>query len=258
MNQFAKISPVVNSNGYLYEIGSDGTYESGVLTTVRLKEHEVGICLEDSSLVIMHNGSPLKLVGGIFSDRTKALEYVSNNDGSHNGELLVIKTDPTNIYSVIGHTLYSITENLLHKETRLFDDTYTSVWKNDIITNPSSDGLISGTYFIDKIEVTVDNTNDGWKYTYIDDNESEQVEIYPYGVLVLSSTNGEIIIKITKDMIGNKTIIIPDKNSDYGCVHSGQLNTFVYNWNIDTDTVGNRIINTHTHDILISLEYRKA
>ena len=109
LNQFAKISPVVNHEGFLLEKDETGKYS--IVSNIKLKENEIGICIEDNSTVVMINNSPVKLTGGLFENISKAYIYAENNDGSRDGQLIVCKSNPENLYVVIGNKLYNLTEN---------------------------------------------------------------------------------------------------------------------------------------------------
>ena len=110
LNQFAKISPVVNSEGFLLEKDQSGKYS--IKSTVQLKENEIGICIDDKSPLTMFEGYPVKLRGGVFASKTDASTYASNNtSGDFNGQLLSIKNKPDQLYVIVGTQIYSLTEN---------------------------------------------------------------------------------------------------------------------------------------------------
>lgn len=59
LNQFAKISPIVDEYGYLLSLDKNGEYTEH--TGIKLKENEIGICIYDNSLITIRKGSPIKL-----------------------------------------------------------------------------------------------------------------------------------------------------------------------------------------------------
>ena len=110
INQFAKISPIVNAQGYLLEKDEKGIYS--IVSPVRLKENEIGICIDDKSFITTFNGIGIKINGGIFENSLEALEYANKNtNGDYNGQLITIKSNPGKLYVLVGTELYSLIDN---------------------------------------------------------------------------------------------------------------------------------------------------
>lgn len=92
LNQFAKISPIVDENGYLLSLNKNGEYDK---TEKRLKENEIGICIGNNSLITMHNGSPVKL-GGDSIANIKNIETIKLEENTqYNNDFILNNTYDT-------------------------------------------------------------------------------------------------------------------------------------------------------------------
>lgn len=96
INQFAKISPIINSEGYLLDLNSDGTVVEPLSTTLnkKLKANEIGIIYKENILATMYgSGENAKLIrlGIAVYDEEMINNLVSSNDGNLDGKLVVIK-----------------------------------------------------------------------------------------------------------------------------------------------------------------------
>lgn len=116
INQFAKITPLVNSDGELLQVNGDGSlkepikpYESNG-NTQKLKNNELGILYNKNNLVIMKNGK-LEIFGDYTFTMEEFLKYVADNntntDHPHDGEIISVidKTTGTSVIYVIDSTL---------------------------------------------------------------------------------------------------------------------------------------------------------
>ena len=169
LNQFAKISPIVNSNGFLLEKNQDGIYSA---STVKLKDNEIGICIDDKSIVTVINGEAIKLRGGLFDNIDNALDYVKNNRGELDGQLLTIKNNPKDIYVIVGTHLYNITEN--QSKTLVINVPSNAISENifNIIENSIMSEDFGKSYLINTVDIKMTGskyefyTSDGGKVDY--------------------------------------------------------------------------------------------
>lgn len=113
MNQFAKISPIVDVNGFIMKLDNNGQYT--ITSDRQLKENEIGICKDDHSLIAMiNNGTenvPIKLIGGSFETIDDALEYLTLNYGKLDSQILTFKDRPLEIFIGKGDEVYNPIEN---------------------------------------------------------------------------------------------------------------------------------------------------
>lgn len=92
INQFAKISPIIDSDGYLYNLNQDGTIVSDSVTNVRLKANEIGIIYKEDVLATMYNDKLIRLGVAVY-DNESLNSLLSNNDGSLDGKLIVLTNE---------------------------------------------------------------------------------------------------------------------------------------------------------------------
>ena len=97
INQFAKIHPIVTKEGYLLGLDNSGNYT--VVTNVKLKNNELGMCIDTKRLVFMYNGQlinvneydsigaskQLTLGFGYGYDMKEALDYSNVNYDNGDG-----------------------------------------------------------------------------------------------------------------------------------------------------------------------------
>ena len=203
LNQFAKISPVVNSAGYLLEQKENGTYEL-YKDMVRLKNNETGICIDDNSvLVMLGENNPVKLTGGLYSDMESAQDYVnSNENGKYNGQLVVVKSNPSNLYIIIGKQLYNLTENTTKTIVVNLSENFAS---NGIFkTIENLDIQSEKEYLINTIDVKFPGTS----YEFEDNTASSKIW-YP-AISINGSSKGNVDIKVTDSCFNNITKVTVD------------------------------------------------
>ena len=161
LNQFAKISPVVNSNGFLLQKDQEGIYS--IVSQVKLNNNETGICIEDNSIVVMFEGKPVKLTGGVFTTMSDILKYVSSNtSGDFDGQLLCLKDNPTQLYVIVGTQLYNLTE---HTTKSVMVDIPSDAHDQNIfntIENSVMQDIYSKKYLINSIDLRIP----GQDYTF--------------------------------------------------------------------------------------------
>lgn len=143
INQFAKISPLVNNEGYLLEVNQDGIISnptSPVATSKRLKNNELGIVYGKNSLVTVYNNEVIYLSSSIYNNLEELENAVSSNtDGSLDGTLCCVKKEMTfNSYPYVsydicvikGTSYINLTGHLVRGEhwkiSNSLDNTYTS------------------------------------------------------------------------------------------------------------------------------------
>lgn len=198
LNQFAKISPVVNSSGYLLEKKENGEYKnSGVL----LKNNETGICIEDNSIIVMlGENNPVKLTGGLYNDIDSAKNYISNNsDGKYNGQLIVTKDNPSNVYVINYNQLYNLTENATKTIVVKIPKNVNQNTNNFIeIENSIMQEIYSRKYLINSIDIKIP----GETYTF--KNNNSDIIKYPK-LSICGSINGSEDIVITDNCYKNNT-----------------------------------------------------
>lgn len=250
LNQFAKISPVVNSNGYLLEKDENGQYT--IVSQIRLKENEVGICIEDRSLLVMFESEPVKLTGGMFQNRTEAMAYVSTNiNGDFNGQILTIGgEDPTNLYVIIGTQLYSLTENTTKSLLiKIPNDTTSFTIENSVMQD-----IFSRKYLINHIDIKI--PNNGCTYYSIIESEEEGTED-----VLLKEENVDIKISgtdsssavfrgcITSDSSGKTTRCLVNEE------FKGKLNISIIRSNITGDITNTPIVKYEGNQIAVIVTY---
>lgn len=132
INQFAKISPIIDSNGYLYNLNQDGTVmmsdgEPVVSTTNRLKANEIGIIYKEDILATMYNGNLVRLGVTVYDDSVIE-DLLKENDGSLNGKLIVLKKADNVYYLGIinGNTVTHPIFNTTHAAYFTVDDSKNS------------------------------------------------------------------------------------------------------------------------------------
>ena len=197
LNQFAKISPIVNSEGFLLEKDDDGKYTK--VSTIRLKENETGICIDDNSLLTIFEGNPMKLRGGLFDNMEDALNHIkSNADGVLDGQLLVVKSNPRDIYVIIGTRLYNITEN--QTKTIVINVPNNAISENifNIIENSIMEENFNKRYLMHTVDIKM--PNDNYKFYNINN------ELVEYPTFRLSgSLSGISYIEINPDCYNSLT-----------------------------------------------------
>lgn len=119
ISQFAKISPIVDTQGYLltsesgYTLRYDSSDKEGI-QGIRLKEHEIGICLSTNSLLTMHinntTGDLEPITLGIVSGENIE-NILETHEGVLNGQIVVLKDNPTKVYTIVDNKLYLVNEN---------------------------------------------------------------------------------------------------------------------------------------------------
>ena len=239
INQFAKISPVVNSNGFLLQKDSDGNYT--IVSTVRLKENETGICIEDNSILVMFEGNPVKLRGGMFNNMSDALNYVSNNKtGEYDGQLVNIKSNPNQLYVIIGNQLYNLTENtqktiVINMPTNSSDNIF------NIIENSTMQENYSKKYLITNVDAKIPGSD----YTFY--NESNKTIKYPV-IILNGSIEGSTEIEINDSCYANITRCVI--NSEF----KGKLKISMKSSNLD-DNAGNIVTKYRGNQILLIVTY---
>lgn len=210
LNQFAKINPIVTSDGYLLEQDNDSNYTRKSL--VRLKENEVGICIDDKSFIMLFNGEAIKIIGGLFNTIEEARAYAAlNTNNSHTGEIIHIKNSPTKLYVLIGTKLYNLNENTKKSITTYIDpETATLDITNSTMQNPSAG--ISGKYILNSIDIKM-----GSEYSFksiISSEEgtaSEELE-FAYAKLILTgAVAGSDGFLITDSFKNNTTSFVINK-----------------------------------------------
>jgi hypothetical protein len=166
INQFAKISPLVNSEGYLLSVNQDGIIISDKpeATSRRLKNNEVGIVYSDNSLITIYDGNVIKLGNSSYTDKKNFEELVeSNTDGRYDGTFGCIVRE-----SVLNGNKYLSYDVCVIKGTKYFN---------------VSDNLIRGDFWPITDTTSVDHTN-----TYIPN--------VPYTITRLT-------VRIAKDIMSN-------------------------------------------------------
>lgn len=198
INQFAKISPIVDSSGYLLELGTTGEVilENGIpkRSTRQLKINEIGIIYKEDVLatMVLELGERRLLKLGIsIYDEDSFDEIVNNNDGSLNGKLYVIKrnVNGSTVYDISiihNHAAYNVTKNTTYSAyINTSDDVATDIVKyNDSLVDNLPYKILRLTLSIDSnivneaglefggtIEV---KSGDNVIYTYHYDNKEER------------------------------------------------------------------------------------
>lgn len=104
INQFAKISPIVNDEGVLLEVNDKGIIQfdnSGnvKLSNRSLKNNEIGIVYEKNIVITMYDGKIIKLSNqtAISSEEFDSI-VTSNIDGDFDGSLFCVKTTKDDEY----------------------------------------------------------------------------------------------------------------------------------------------------------------
>ena len=133
INQFAKISPLVDRNGRLYNVNIDGSVES--LTSspeIFLKNNEIGIVYGENRIVTMYNGDIIDIGISIYTDDDFAKLVESNTDGSLDGKLYVVKrttANNINVYDLMiinGTSAYNVSKDNLYASLFKVTDTNNS------------------------------------------------------------------------------------------------------------------------------------
>lgn len=93
INQFAKISPIINREGYLYNLNSEGlVVDENDVSNIRLKTNEIGIIYKEDALATMSNGKLIRIGGVSAYDETTIDELLDNNTNRElDGKLIVYK-----------------------------------------------------------------------------------------------------------------------------------------------------------------------
>ena len=248
VNQFAKISPVVNSMGELLEKNESGKYTK---TTITLKENETGICIDDNSILVMFKGKPVKLSGGLYENRESALSYVNNNNsGQYNGQLVVIKDEPDKLYVIIGKQLYNLTENgtktIFIKIPESVDDNTPIKY---IVENSVMQNEYSKEYLINTIDVKFPGEQDS--YQFIRSAQDPDNIKYPK-IEIVGDKKGSINIDVTDSFYNNNTRFIVNDT------FKGKLNISLkvseFNENYSGDIINSYKCNT-SDDIILVITY---
>lgn len=137
VNQFAKISPIVDSKGFLLSKTDTGTYKNRVIVNesaideydkyLHLKENEIGICLENNALITIGFNDYGKKEVIIFKEHTNQRNFVIKNildTDSHENEFGDFEYDYPGKFMRNIDTSYSELQNKPYKINHI-----------DIITN---------------------------------------------------------------------------------------------------------------------------
>jgi len=252
INQFAKINPIVTNDGYLLSKDTDGNFT--IKTIVKLKENEIGICLDDKSLIMNYNNTIIKITGGLFNTLTDARAYAAlNTNNSHTGEIIYVKEQPTVIYKLIGTKLYNITEYC--KKTLKIDldgNDPSSVLNNSTMQIPVQ--YINGKFIINSINIKL-GENYSFKVvsnTGETENPTSNIDEYEYAVLQLKgSSSGVENIFITESFKNNITTMNIEKE------FTGTLSLKLYAWINSSNgySLGDQITEYDGNNIRITIEY---
>lgn len=170
INQFAKISPIVDSNGYLYNLNQDGKIDGAKASDTRLKPNEIGIIYNEDVLATIYDNKLVRL-GVATYDNESLKTMLKNNDGSLDGKLIVLQNNSNYYLGIINGKSVKCPEfNVVHAavftvtdDDTTYKDSYIgylpykvlriTVKINDNITAPS------GGNFGGNILITATNTS---------------------------------------------------------------------------------------------------
>lgn len=125
INQFAKISPLVDNTGHL--IGTDGK-----TTTRMLKENELGIIKGENIIGTVIGGNFTRLGAAVYNNDNFNELISGNTDGSLNGKMFAVSNSNGgyDIKIIHGTSAYVVTDNLLYaayfniKDATAYSDSY--------------------------------------------------------------------------------------------------------------------------------------
>lgn len=133
INQFAKISPMVNNKGYILPVNEYGIVTDTTPTENKLKNNEIGIVYNENKLITIYNGKLINLSSSIIS-QDKFDELVANNtNGELDGQLYCILRQSSinsimytgyDIAIIQGTSYYNMTEGIVYNIYWNITDSY--------------------------------------------------------------------------------------------------------------------------------------
>lgn len=150
INQFAKISPIINREGYLYNLDSDGNVKNeSDISDIRLKTNEIGIIYKEDALATMSNGKLVRIGGVSAYDETNIDELLINNDNNElDGKLIVYKNgDQYQLVIIKGKTLVLPESNTTRTLKVCLKDGFENI--GDLFINNYSFNLHKMTFIMD-------------------------------------------------------------------------------------------------------------